>query len=315
MHGVSESAILREVKKNMNYIKYIMAALIISILAAGIISANDVLRGEYTGPFAEVKENVQINTKLPDVPAQVSVLKVNGKNFDEVQAKKLVEIALDIKAQESKKLPDNKGIALKDNEKVVILYEGGQMKFSSGKELDNKFMKSEMLDDQAAKNKALGHIRKLAELDMLDVSAVDTSKMVVEYDEEYISYDGKIEKFILNQHVNVETSYDGMPLRGPGAKIRTYFGKNGELLGILNGVGKPVADKKVPVISPEKAIELLKERGYRDVTIDSIEFAYDVPPTSENAEFIYPVYLFQGKSHTVYGEDVPFYTSVPAVAK
>lgn len=262
-----------------------------------------------------MKENVQINAKLPDVPAQVSVLKVNGKNFDEVHAKKIVEKALDINAQESKKLPDNKGIALKDNEKVVILYEGGQMKFSSGKELDNKFMKSEMLDDQAAKNKALGHIRKLAELDMLDVSAVDTSKMVVEYDEEYISYDGKIEKFILNQHVSVETSYDGMPLRGPGAKIRTYFGKNGELIGLLNGVGKPIADKKVTVISPEKAIELLKERGYRDVTIDSIEFAYEVPPTSENAEFIYPVYLFQGKSHTVYGEDVPFYTSVPAVAK
>ncbi len=29
----------------MKYIKYIMAALIISVLAAGIITANDVLRG------------------------------------------------------------------------------------------------------------------------------------------------------------------------------------------------------------------------------------------------------------------------------
>jgi len=298
----------------MNYIKYIISALIISVLAAGIISANDVIRGEYTGPVAEVKENVQINAKLPDVPDQVAVLKVKAKKVDEVQNKKTVEKVLDIKPKESKKLPNGKGFAFKDNENVAILYEGGQMKFSSGKELDNKFMKSEMLDEQAAKNKASGHIKKLTEQDMLDVSAADTSKMNVEYDEVYVSNNGKIEKFFLNQHVNVETSFDGIPLRGPGAKIRTYFGKNGEMLGLLNGVGKPVADKKVNVISPEKAIELLKEKGYKDITIDSIEFAYEVPPISESAGFIYPVYIFQGKSHTPYGEDLLFYTSVPAVA-
>ncbi len=56
----------------------------------------------------------------------------------------------------------------------------------------------------------------------------------------------------------------------------------------------------------------MKEKGYKNITMSSIELVYEVPPPGKNADFIYPAYVFKGVMHTAFGDDIGFYTSVPA---
>lgn len=285
----------------MKYTKHILAILIISIALAGTIEGKDLLRKPYTGPWVDVKENVTLNTTLPAVPDEVFILKVDDKNIDEPKYRKISENILGIKN------PDKKEVKISKR---------GQMKFSTGKEWNNKYSKNEMVDEQQAKVKAGGYINKLADEDLLAKDMVDLSKLKVEYDEIFVYQDGKKESFVSNQHINAPLSYDGISLHGGGAKVRVYLTKDGEMAGLLNSVGKLKPDKKVAIITPEKAIDILKEEGYKDITINSIELAYEVPPAEENADNIYPVYVFKGVMHnTASGEEISFYTTIPAIKK
>ena len=283
----------------MKYTKHILAILLISVASAGIIAAQDVMRTEYTGPWVEVKDNVELKTALPVVPEEVFILKADDKDINEVKINKIAENILGIKNVENKD---------------VKISKRGQMKYSTGNEWKNKYAKNEMLDEQQAKARAIGYINKLADEDLLARNMVDPSKLKVEYDEIYVYKDGKKESFVTNQHINMPVTYEGIPLHGGGAKIRVYLTKDGEMAGLLNGIGKLKPDKKVAIITPEEAIDLLKEKGYRDITIDSMELAYEVQTLEENDDLVYPAYIFKGVMHAS-GEDLGFYTNVPAVKK
>lgn len=283
----------------MKYSKYILAVLFIGIASIGIIGANDMMRGEIQVPLPQVIEKVELKAALPDVPDKVFILSIEDKQLDDVKAKKIAE----------RVIGNNK------TNKSLKLFSKGQMKYSTGKEWTNNFTKKELLNEEQAKTKALGYIKKLAKEDLIDSNMVNSSSLEVVYDETFVIKDGKSESFVTNQHINMPLSVDGIPLHGGGAKVRVYLVKGGEMAGLTNGVGKLKKDKQVPIITPDEAIDALKENGYKNMTIDSLELAYEVLPPEENESFVYPAYIFKGVLHGPEGDNVSFYTNVPAVRK
>ena len=287
----------------MKYSKYILAVLFICIVSIGIIEANDNMRGEDQGsslPLNSVTEKVVLRTALPDVPDKVFILNIEDKEIDVEKAQKIADRIIGKN---------------KTNNKSMKMFSKGQMKYSTGKEWSNNFSKKDLLDEEKAKTKALGYIKKLAKEDLIDTDMVNSSNLEVVYDETFVVKDGKNESYLSNQHINMPVSVDGIPLHGGGAKVRVYLLKDGEMAGLTNGVGKLKKDKQVPIITPEEAIDLLKEKGYLNMTIDSMELAYEVLPPEDNESFVYPAYVFKGVSHSPDGGDVNFYTNVPATRK
>lgn len=316
----------------MKYIKYILALFLIGTTIISIAMADEIRRetlpGEETREIKDVEEikdagyteNIVIKTALPKVPSEVFALKIEDKNIDTQRSKKIAKdiLGLDIitKNMEDKKLENGRGISLVDKnngEAEITIYERGQLRYLSGKEWNEKYKPNDMQDESKAKDKALGYINKLVGEDLFTKSMVDSSKLEVVYDEIYTydSRNGNTERYVSNQHVNMETSYNGIPLRGAGAKVRVYFDKDGTVTGILNFVGKIKSDKKISVMTPQQVIDKLKADGYRNMDIESMDFVYYVPPVYQDVNYIYPAYDINGKTRTR-GSDVKFAMMIPA---
>lgn len=297
--------------------KYILAILIIGMAAMGALAvANEIRDGKYTGPWVKVKDNVEIKARLPDVPKEIPILKVDNKNIDQGRSKGIAESILEVKnLGEIKSDNTRAAISVKDNnETEITVYKKGQLKYFTGKQWDEMYKKEDLPSDKQAKDISAKIVKKLIDEDLLNKDTVDVTKSEVTNDETCrapVEQPDKVECFASNKHVNVDLSYKGIPLYGAGAKVRIYLGKNGELLGLLNSVGKVVPDKKVSIITPKDAIDKLKDKGYRDITIDSIRLVYDVKSPEEGVDYAEPAYDIQGKQHTT-EEDVSFAIMIPA---
>lgn len=297
--------------------KYVLAILLIGMAAMGALAvANEIRDGKYTEPWVKVKDNVEIKARLPDVPKEIPLLKVDDKNVDQGRSKGIVEGILEVKNLGEIKSDDTKAaMSVKDNtDAEITIYKKGQLKYFTGKQWDEMYKKEELPSDKEAKDTAAGLVKKLIDEDLLNKDTVDVTKSEVAYDETCrapVGQPDKVECFVSNKHVNVDLSYEGISLYGAGAKVRVYLGKNGELLGFMNSVGKVVPDKKVSIITPKDAIDKLKDKGYKDITIDSIRLVYDVKSPEDGVGLIEPVYDIQGKQHTI-AEDVSFAIMIPA---
>lgn len=295
--------------------KYILAILLVSVMVVGAVAVSE-RNGKIPdiGSWVKVKDNVELKTRLPDVPKEVPILKIDNKNLDERGSSNIAEKVLGIKNTEIKS--DNTRSVLgnkNDEETEITVYKRGQLKYSTGNEWKNMYTKDEMVSEKQAKDIAAGYIKKLVDADIINKDMADTSKLEV-VDDEIVAYnikDGSTKTFASNRHVNLDLSYKGIPLSGAGAKVRIYTGKSGDVVGLLNSVGKLVPDKKVPIITPQEAIEKIKKDGYRDITIESIRLVYDVKSPEENADYAEPVWDIQGQTHTPNG-DAGFALIVPA---
>lgn len=280
--------------------------LLISMTIVGAVAVaerNGIIPDKST--WVKVKDNVVLDTRLPDVPKEVSILKIENKNLDERGSGNIAEKILGVKNKEIKSDNTRSVLADKDNEELeVTVYRKGQLKYSTGNEWKNMYKKEEMVSEKQAKDIASGYIKKLVDADLISKDMADTSRLEV-VDDEIIGYntkDGSTKTFASNRHVNLGLSYKDIPLDGPGAKVRIYMGKSGEVVGLLNSVGKLVPDKKVAIITPKEAIEKIKKDGYRDITITSIELIYDVKSPEDNVNYVKPAYNIQGSMHTSNGD-------------
>lgn len=292
--------------------------LLTSVMVVGAVAVaerNGIIPDKST--WVKVKDNVVLDTRLPDVPKEVPILKIENKNLDERGSGNIAEKVLGVKNTENTEIKsDNTRSVLgdKSNEETeVTIYRKGQLKYSTGNEWKNMYTKEEMVSEKQAKDIASEYVKKLVDADLISKDMADTSRLEV-VDDEVIGYntkDGSTKTFASNRHVNLDLSYKGIPLNGPGAKVRIYTGKSGEVIGLLNSVGKLVPDKKVSIITPKEAIEKIKKDGYRDVTITSIKLIYNVKSPEENADYVEPAYDIQGSMHTPNG-DAGFALIVPA---
>lgn len=298
--------------------KKILAILFIGMVLTGAVAvANEVRNGKYTGPKYDQKDNVQIKADLPKVPKEVTLLKVEDKNIGQRGSGNVAEKALGVKNLKETGSDNTKSVLNdKDNNDVeVTVYKGGQIKYSTGKELSGMYKKEELLSEKQAKDVAKGFVQRLVDADLLNKDTIgDVSKSEVVNDEtcRYNLKDGKTECYASNQHVNVPLSYNGIKIDGGGGKVRTYLGKGGEVVGLMNSVGKLVPNKKVSVISVDDAIKKLKKDGYKDITIEKMEFVYELRSPEDGDGFARPAYKIEGVQHTPHGEDLKFGVFIPA---
>lgn len=251
----------------------------------------------------------RIAVPLPDVPAEIFTLIPVDQGISKEQAQQITERILGIRGDVS-----DRGNAwhIKNNTKEIIIYKHGAIKYIDEAEAFGKMHNvSVMPGEKEASAIAQSYFHKLADEGLLQRELIPAS-LKIEDDEGRIYKNGTIEGFLLNRHVNALLSYNGVPLDGAGAKLRIYLSKNGEVTGLLNFVGKLEPDKKVSVLTPSEAIEILKSRGYRNVTVESFEFVYEVPSPSEMKSII-PVYIFKGKMFGKDGSVAGFAQVVPAI--
>lgn len=295
--------------------KYILTILLVSVMVVGAVAVSE-RNGKMPdiGSWVEIKDNVELKTRLPDVPKEVPILKIDNKNLDGKGSSNIAEKILGIKNTEIKSDNTRSVLGNKNNEETEItVYKRGQLRYSTGNEWKNMYKKEEMASEKQVKDIAAGYIKRLADADLINKDMVDTSKLEV-VDDEIVAYnvkDGSTKTLASNRHVNLDLSYNGVPLSGAGAKVRIYTVKSGEVVGLLNSIGKVVPDKNVPIITPKDAIEKIKKDGYKDITIESIKLVYDVKSPEEDADYIEPAYDIQGQMHTPNG-DAGFALIVPA---
>lgn len=264
---------------------------------------------------AKVKDNVQIKTTLPTVSNDVFILRtVESTNFG--HSSELAEKILGTKNLKDFGSDNTKSVLRDrdDSEIEVTIYKGGQLEYSTGKEWSNTYKKEEFLSEKQAKDAAKGIVQKLIDADTLNKDMVDISKSEIVNDEmcAYDTKNGKIDCKATNQHVNIPISYKGIKIDGPGGKVRTYFSKGGEMVGLINSVGKLVVDEKVSIITPKDAIEKLKQDGYRDIDITTMELVYEAKSPEESTGTIEPSYKIEGVQHTPSGDDIRFGMFIPA---
>lgn len=297
--------------------KYILGILLVcmAVISAAAIAERDGKLPDKKS-WVKVKDNIELKTALPVVPSEVAILRIDNKNLDEKAALDIAEKVLGVKTTKIKSDKDKIALGNKDDEETEItIYKKGQLKYSTGKEWKKIYKKEEVQSEKQAKDIAAGYIKKLADADLINKEISDSPIMEV-VDDEIIAYNEKDKTaatFVSNRHVNLYLSHDGIPLSGAGAKVRLYTGKNGEVLGLLNSIGKWIPGKKVQLKTPDEAIEEMKTDGYRDVTIEIMRLVYNVKSPEDNVEDIQPAYDIRGYMHAYNGEGPHFALIVPAV--
>jgi hypothetical protein len=252
---------------------------------------------------------LRIAAPLPNVPSEIFTLTTVDQGISKEHAQQITERVLGIRGDAV-----DKGNAwhIKNGSKEVIMYKLGAIKYMDESEsFGKRNHANEMPSGKEASAIAQRYFHKLADEGLVQRELIPMS-LKIEDDEERIYRNGTIESFLLNRHVNAPMNYNGVPLHGAGAKLRVYLSKDGGVTGLLNFIGKLEPDKKVSVLTPSEAIEIFKARGYRNATVESLEFVYEVPPPSEMKSII-PVYIFKGKMFGNDGSVAGFVQVIPAI--
>lgn len=117
-------------------------------------------------------------------------------------------------------------------------------------------------------------------------------------------------------HLDVLFSFgelDGIPVEGPGAKIRVSIGEEGEVIG-LHYVWREIekAFGAYPAISEDEATEIFKEGIEAEFETLEVKLGYYAESEYEKQDFLQPYYIFDG-TVVIDGEEVHLSTQlIPA---
>ncbi len=130
---------------------------------------------------------------------------------------------------------------------------------------------------------------------------------------------GQTAAYDTDLHVNFRLSVVGIPVAGPGGKIKVYLGEGSRLIGLYWAGFDVQPHKPYPLISAAKAVSLLEEHGVvttvkqpRKVTISEVSLVYYAQPGLEVQEYLEPVYRFRGEVEGEEGSE-PYLQYVPAI--
>lgn len=103
---------------------------------------------------------------------------------------------------------------------------------------------------------------------------------------------------------------DGVPVNGPGSKLKVYIGNDGEVIGFYKAWRALEPYGKCKIKTPEEAFEDLKAGkcrfagsiGFDKAIVNEILLAYYIEAADKEQDFVEPVYVFKGE--LLFGEDV-----------
>jgi len=122
-------------------------------------------------------------------------------------------------------------------------------------------------------------------------------------------------------HIIYSFSLDGLPVFGPGAKIKVSLVEENKISGLLYFWRKPTKDRKMPLIHPEEAIKrLTSDPTFGNlspktarVTLHNIQFGYYSLTPTDFQRCMIPVYAINGTVETEFLDPYQFTQYVMAV--
>ncbi|HJH26025.1 MAG TPA: hypothetical protein C5S37_04445 [Methanophagales archaeon] len=114
-------------------------------------------------------------------------------------------------------------------------------------------------------------------------------------------------EIVENSDTNLQVIFgrelDGVPVIGPGSKLKVYIGDGGEVIGVHKVWRKLEASGTTMIKSSNSAFEELKQGkgpslppGYDNVTIDKVYFAYYEEGPGEERDYLEPIWVFEGQA-------------------
>lgn len=244
---------------------------------------------------------IVIETNLPDVPTEMYVLKTISKEITEEQVLDLASVIFSVNGEIQF---TNGAWKVMEGSQEVLLYKSRSIKyFDNSKMWNDGYMPQELPPTTSCVAIAEQFLENLEAQGLvsgsLHISFAETANDTTVY----ALKNGTKTTLLNNIHVNFAISYDDVPLWGPGAKVRVYIGKEGEIIGFIGNFWEVEPAEKVQILTPEQAVEKLRELGYgismsKDMvskaTVKSIELVYLAPSPEAETTQITPVYVIKG---------------------
>lgn len=329
-------------------IKKLIGILVFLILSFSLLGSNTLYSADEHITLATY-ENLQdqdhqraitsfeLPSTFPDVPETMMIYKSIPPTISQKDVRDLMEIC---HLDETMLTTHEWGfLANEEDKRVLVVYTEpgtGYIRYR-----DNVQLMSETPSDKLpSENEAI----RMAEEILTEKGLLPDKKdtVVVDYSEvRKYSNDGVLmERGNPALYVKFLFSLNDFPVIGPGAKAGVVFGENGAIIGLFRIWRDVGEDHEAPIISPEEAFALFKQRWTKDeefkqnnqmdvsfnVLIDNIYLAYYTLPGFEPQNFVEPVYVFTGSFQSYDSTDnrqnsdcaacgEPFQIIIPAISK
>lgn len=253
---------------------------------------------ESTGASEYANLKIRLNT---DLPAQVEIVRyeVVQKKIDDKTAKALAEqfgMSENIVPPEDdeylKATDDSKKLKLRIYPEGSITYHDFSKLWTLPKTTLNLPEKGEAIDiatDYLTKKTLLPEDAKIKMVVSDQLSRKDTSTGEI------------IEKIDTNLQVIFGRELIGVPVIGPGSKLKVYIGDGGEAIGVHKVWRKLGASGTTEIKSSKSAFEELKQGnwgslppGYDTVTINEVYLAHYEEGPGVKQDYLEPVWVFEG---------------------
>ena len=130
---------------------------------------------------------------------------------------------------------------------------------------------------------------------------------------------GQGETYVTDLHVTYRLWVGGLPVDGPGGKVKVYLGEGYNVIGIYWAGFQVKPLRAYPIIPPQSALEMLEAQGIattlknpRQATVTQVGLVYYAGPGNQAQAHLEPVYRFGGTIQGE-GESRGFVQYVPAV--
>jgi len=297
------------------YVSKVLFISAVAILVAVLVIASGVL-------FPQKGVTVVAEATLPDVPGEMEVLKTAPWDMDEKRALNVAAEVFEVNGTASKPEFINDTWRIVEGTREVWVHKCGAIKYFD----NSKMWGRTLLKEPPALNACIAAAEQLLEklkANGLMPEGLNISFSDVANDTMIFAFkNGTISTYLNNVHVNFALSYKGVPLWGPGAKVRVYFGEEAEIIGFIGNLWNVKAVEAVHTLTPNEALEKLKEIGFGDgipdsvvseAIVKSVELVYFAPSPEAESTHIIPAYHIKGMLICRDGGTVNFEQTVPAV--
>jgi len=240
--------------------------------------------------YEDTQASIEINCTLPDIPATVKIMQVKDDMITKDEVSSIASRLFDEIDTFEDEIYGWRGVS--GYREVVIFKYGGFMEYDHEEFMHHGAPAEEYPPPEECRRIADQYLAKILEDETVPNDITVCYQDTVSDIRQTINRNGTIiEETWTNTHINYIQKENGYELYGPGAKIRVYLDKDGEVIGFIGRFWDLEPVRNVDVISPEEAVGKLEAGG--DVAyINSVKLVYYVEFGGRQA--LYPYYHITG---------------------
>lgn len=251
----------------------------------------------YVG-YGDTPARIEVNCTLPEIPPTVYIMQVKDDTITKGEASDIASRLFDgIGTFEDEVYGWRSVVGYRE---VVIFKYGGFMTYDHEQFMHHGYPPEEYPSQDECKRITDQYLAKIMEDETVPRDITVSFQDIVSDIHKTIHRNGTIiEETWRNVHVNYVQKVNGFELYGPGAKIRVYLDKDGNVIGFIGRFWGLEPVREIVVCSPEEAIGKLEARG-EVAYINLVKLVYYVE--FGGRQVLYPYYYIQGVISDEFGE-------------